>query len=79
MRALALVCNIDQRGRQVRYRIGFVLLVLGVVVGYALLQLVPGKLGWALGGVLVAAGLFSLFEAANGWCGARALGFKTRV
>ena len=32
---LALVCNIDQRGRKHRYRIGFAFLALGVVV-YAL-------------------------------------------
>lgn len=76
---MALVCNIDQRGRQYRYRIGFVLLLLGVVVGYALLQLLPGKLGWLLGGALALAGAFAVFEAANGWCAARALGFKTRV
>lgn len=62
-----------------RYRIGFALLSLGVVAGAALLQLVPGKLGWLLGGVLVAGGAFSLFEAMNGWCAARALGFKTRL
>jgi hypothetical protein len=62
-----------------RYRIGLVLLSFGVVVGAALLQLVPGKLGWLVGGVLVVGGAFSLFEAANGWCAARALGFKTRL
>jgi hypothetical protein len=62
-----------------RYRVGFTLLSLGVVIGAVLLQLVPGKLGFIVGGVLVAGGAFSLFEAMNGWCAARALGFKTRL
>jgi len=76
---VALACNIDQRGRTHRYRIGFVLLALGVLTGAALLQLAPGKLGWLIGGLLVAGGAFSLFEARNGWCVARAMGFKTRI
>jgi len=75
---LALVCNIDQRGRKHRYRIGFAFLALGVVVlalGYAY---DVGALR-VMSVVLAAAGLFSLFEANRGWCAARALGFKTRV
>lgn len=76
---MALACNIDQRGRALRYRIGFVLLALGVVAFVALLLLVPGRLGWLVGGLLAAGGAFSLFEARNSWCAARALGFKTRV
>ncbi|HVY30963.1 MAG TPA: hypothetical protein VHB79_30600 [Polyangiaceae bacterium] len=76
---MALACNIDQRGRALRYRIGFMLLSLGVVIGAVLLQLAPGKVGWLIGGLLVTAGAFSLFEARNGWCVARAMGFKTRI
>jgi hypothetical protein len=76
---VALACNIDQRGRTYRYRIGFALLALGCALGLVLLLARPGMLGWVIGGLLVAAGAFSLFEAANGWCVARALGFKTRV
>jgi hypothetical protein len=76
---VALVCNIDQRGRQYRYRIGVALLALGVALGVGLLLVAP--LEWALvgGGLPVAGGLFSLFEARRGWCVARAMGFKTRV
>jgi hypothetical protein len=76
---VALACNIDQRGRTYRYRIGFVLLALGSALGFVLLLARPGMLGWLIGGLLVAAGAFSLFEARNGWCVARALGIKTRV
>lgn len=76
---MALVCNIDQRGRQYRYRIGVALLALGFVV-YALgASLHGGAVPRLVGGVLIAAGLFSLFEANRGWCAARALGFKTKL
>ena len=74
---MALACNIDPYGRTLRYRIGFTLLALGVL-GAALAARVGSKVGLVLGGLLVAGGLFSLFEANRGWCAARALGFKTK-
>jgi thiol:disulfide interchange protein len=76
---LALVCNIDQRGRSVRYRIGFVFLALAVAVYVVGSRLTDGSVPALIGGVLAVAGLFSLFEANRGWCGLRALGFKTKV
>ena len=76
---MALACNIDERGRAYRYRIGFVLVALGVLLGILSWQLVSGWLALLLGGLVTAGGLFSLFEARNSWCAARALGFKTRV
>jgi hypothetical protein len=76
---LALVCNIDQRGRQHRYRIGFAFLALAVVV-YALgSRFVSGEVPRLIAGGLAAAGLFSIFEANRAWCALRALGFKTKV
>ncbi len=74
---MALVCNIDPYGRTMRYRIGFSLLALGAL-GAALASRFESKLGFVLGGLLVAGGLFSLFEANRGWCAARALGVKTK-
>ncbi len=76
---MALVCNIDQRGRSVRYRIGLVFLALGVAVYVVGTRLSHGSVPWVVAGVLAAAGLFSLFEANRGWCLMRALGFKTKV
>jgi len=76
---LALTCNIDQRGRRYRYRIGFVLTALGVALGLLAWLLLSGKSPWLASGLLLAGGLFSLFEANRGWCAARALGFKTRL
>jgi hypothetical protein len=76
---VALACNIDQRGRKHRYRLAYVLVPLGVLVSLVTSRFREGALPWALGGVLVAAGLFAWFEASRGWCAVRALGIKTRV
>jgi hypothetical protein len=76
---LALVCNIDERGRALRYRVGFVLVPLGILVGLLAPQLVAAKVAWLSGGLLVLGGVFSLFEANRGWCAARAMGIKTKL
>ena len=75
---MALVCNIDQRGRAHRYRVGFVLVPFGVILGWVTSRFADGWLPWVLGGICVVGGLFSWFEANRGWCVARAMGFKTR-
>ena len=76
---MALVCNIDQRGRQYRYRIGAWLLLLGVIGGGLGAFVLNARVSWIVGGVLVLGGLVSWFEAHRGWCVARAMGFKTRI
>ena len=76
---MALVCNIDQRGRSVRYRVAAGLVCFGVVAGWATSRFSDGIAPWVVGGLLVAGGLFAWFEASRGWCAVRALGFKTRV
>ena len=62
--------NISRWGRLVRAAYGVVLAGTGVVF------LVRGHLT-AL--VLVAAGLFALYEALRGWCILRACGIKTKI
>ena len=61
--------NLDYRGRMARGVIGALCLVAGIVIAgdYSL---------WGL--ILVAAGLFALFEAIRGWCLVRACGIKTK-
>jgi hypothetical protein len=76
---VALVCNIDQRGRRHRYRIGTGLVIVGVVLALVVSRFLAGPVPWLLGAGVVAGGLFAWFEANRGWCAARALGFKTRV
>lgn len=72
-------CNIDKRGRRVRLVLGIAVLLAGI----ALCVLVPasGLANWwyILAAVLLLAGAFAVFEARNGWCAVRAMGFRTPV
>ena len=62
--------NIQRNGRIARGVIGSLCLVAGIIIAgdYSL---------WGL--VLVAAGIFAIFEAMRGWCFARACGIKTKI
>jgi len=62
--------NIQRNGRIARGVIGSLCLVAGIIVAgdYSL---------WGL--ILVAAGIFAIFEAMRGWCFARACGIKTKI
>ena len=62
--------NINHRGRIARGVVGSLCLIAGIVT--VDFQRTTGL-------ILVAAGLFALFEALRGWCLARACGFKTKV
>ena len=62
--------NIRRNGRIARGVIGSVCLVAGIIVA--------GDISlWGL--ILVAAGLFAIYEALSGWCIARACGLKTKI
>jgi hypothetical protein len=67
-------CNIDRRGRWFRAICGTAMLISGVFGAFQ-----PGWSNLLFGIGLAAAGLFVLFEAAKGWCVARALGFRTPI
>jgi hypothetical protein len=62
--------NIGSRGRLVRGGIGALLLIAGGVTAF--------YIGW-LGLIFIGIGIFALFEAARGWCLARACGVKTKI
>ena len=62
--------NIRRSGRIARGVIGAICLIAGIV-------LVDESL--TVGLILVAAGLFAIFEAIRGWCLVRACGLKTKV
>ena len=71
-------CNIDARGKRVRLLIGLAsLAAAAVVAALILLNVIPG--GWMWTAVVCAAGCgaFGVFEARNGWCAMRAMGFRT--
>jgi hypothetical protein len=62
--------NLKRNGRIARGVIGTLCLIAGIItVDYTL---------W-LGLVLVAAGLFAIFESIRGWCLVRACGIKTKI
>jgi membrane-bound ClpP family serine protease len=62
--------NLGYRGRMARGVIGALCLIVGIIVA--------GDVEWWIGLILVAAGLFALFEAIRGWCLVRACGIKTK-
>jgi hypothetical protein len=72
-------CNIDSRGKRARLILG--LLQLTAAIAIAALRAYPknSKPAWTLVSVLLATGLFTIFESRAGWCALRALGIKTRI
>lgn len=61
--------NIERQGRIIRALIGVALFVAALIVGQSL---------WWAGLLLGACAAFAWFEAARGWCAARACGIKTK-
>jgi uncharacterized membrane protein len=71
-----MTCNIDPRGRKIRFVGG----ILFDGCGAALLVwgLLTVGVGLSVAGVVLSlVGGFMIFEAARGWCALRALGIKT--
>ena len=79
--ALGLTCNIDRRGQRARAVVGVVLLIAAGVWFYLAATRfgTPATVSLIVGISLVIGGLFCLFEAANGWCAVRAMGFRTKL
>jgi len=77
--AVPFHCNIDSKGKRVRFVNG-ILMLLGGLVAIFLWAIPAGGLWPSLVSILlIAAGAISLFEAGTGWCVLRAMGFKTPV
>jgi hypothetical protein len=74
---MKLACNIDARGKAVRFRIGVVELVIGAILALAWAWPTGSRIGWLVSSFFLLGGAFSLFEARSGWCLARAIGFRT--
>lgn len=70
-------CNINQAGQVIRFLLGFVMFVTGLLL--FIIAVPGGGLWWRLlqSGMMVG-GIFLLYEGAMGWCALRAMGFKTR-
>ena len=75
-----LECNIDARGKAYRLRLGFRLLIIGLIISAAIFMAgVEMGLLWLAPGGAIAGGAFAMFEGRTGWCVARAIGFKTPI
>ena len=73
-------CNIDAKGKVIRLLSG----VFFLLVGLGLLLVVVFSMSeiswlWMVGVLLVAIGVFQVFEGWAGWCVLRAMGIKTRL
>jgi hypothetical protein len=76
---MALTCNIDQRGKTVRFVLGAMIESTGLLLGVLwYLGWVPEWVVWPAIAVWLS-GVFVLFEAMVGWCAVRAMGFKTPI
>ena len=62
-------CNIDSKGRRIRFGIGLVFLIAAIIVWFATHSVLFASL-------LVGSALFAFFEASRGWCAAKALGIR---
>ena len=75
-----LECNIDARGKAYRLRLGFRLLIIGLIISAALFMAgVEMGLLWLAPVGAIAGGAIAMFEGRTGWCVARAIGFKTPI
>ena len=61
--------NIERKGRIIRAITGLVLFAAAIIVGQSV---------WWVGLLFGVGAAFTWFEAARGWCAARACGIKTR-
>ena len=75
---MKLTCNIDARGCRVRGISGTLMMLLAVLLALAVWLTGWNWLWWSVAGCALAAAA-QLFEAANGWCVLRAMGYKTRI
>lgn len=79
--SIGLICNIDRRGQRARAAVGIVLLVASAISFVLATRSDAGASTVAIivGISLACGGIFCLFEAANGWCAVRAMGYKTKL
>lgn len=73
-------CNIDARGKAIRFMAGAIVEGLGLLlVILAAVGMIAGTWPYVVGGLMVVGGWVMIFEAISGWCVVRAMGFRTPV
>ena len=75
---MAMECNIDSRGRVVRFITGIFAILAGFILAILVSQGILTSESYIfviIGSIL--GGAFAMWEARAGWCVVRAMGFKT--
>lgn len=74
-----LTCNIDRRGRNLRFVLGAFIEAVGLLLlALWFFDATPAWTVWP-GAAMWLSGVFVLFEAAMGWCAVRAMGIRTPI
>ena len=77
---MAFECNIDDRGRAVRMKLGIRLVIISLILAaLTSFEILPTPLGWLATAASFGGGAFTIWEARMGWCVIRAMGFKTKI
>ena len=71
-----MIPNIEWKGRVARAITGTLCIVAGLAVALFVWPDAP-TVRWTVGGLLMLAGVFQLFEARKSWCVMRACGVRT--
>ena len=77
---MAFECNIDDRGKAARMKLGIRLVILSLVLApLTYFGIIPTTLGWLATASSFGGGAFTIWESRMGWCVVRAMGFKTKI
>ena len=77
---MAFECNIDDRGKAARMKLGIRLIITSTILAaLTYFEILPTPLGWLATAASLAGGAFTIWEARMGWCVVRAMGFKTKI
>ena len=77
---MAFECNIDDRGRAVRMKLGIRLVIISLILAtLTYFEIIPTTLGWFATVASFGGGAFTIWESRMGWCVIRAMGFKTKI
>jgi hypothetical protein len=71
-------CNIDAKGRVVRFLTGILAILGGFTMAILIAQgILSSETYWVIVAGSIIGGAFAMWEAREGWCVVRALGIKT--
>jgi hypothetical protein len=71
-------CNIDAKGRVVRFVTGIFAIIAGLVLAILVTQgVLSPEPYWMLVAGSIIGGIFAMWEARAGWCVVRAIGIRT--